>query len=212
MSSSVAAAYTSVAELYTRMFLDELAGDGQPTRWLQRFRQIAATQNRPVVDLGCGPGSAVHHLSELGLDVFGIDLSGGMIEQARYTFPDLVFEVGDMTRLDAADGSLGGIVSRHSVIHLNPDVLHAVFAEWHRVLHPGAPLFISFFGSRTPDAHGRPFDHKVETAYELDPETVGQLLERTGFVEVEIEAVPIRDGGRPFDHTTVLSCVSNAPT
>ena len=208
MSSSVADAYTSVAELYTEMFVDELSRDTQFIRWLQKFAQFAATQNLPVVDLGCRPGNAVHHLSELGLDVFGVDLSVGMIEQARRSFSDLVFALGDMRSLGVADGALGGIVSRHSVIHTKPAELDELFDEWHRVLHGGAPLFMSFFGSRTPDAHGTPFDHKGETAFELDPETVGQLLEQSGFVEVEIEAVPISKGGRLFDHTTILACAS----
>ena len=192
------------------MFLDELAADTQSTRWLRRFRQIVGMQNRPVADLGCGPGSAVHHLSELGLDVFGIDFSTGMLDQARSAFPNLVFELGDMSSLDRADGSLGGIVSRHSVIHVDPKALQALFDEWHRVLHAGAPLFISFFGSRTPDHHGTPFDHKVETAFELYPARVGELLKASGFEDVEIEAVPISEGGRPFDHTTILACASGA--
>lgn len=96
-------------------------------------------------------------------------------------------------------------MSKYSIIHLDPARLDRVFTEWKRVLHPGAPVFVSFFGSRSPSAHGTPFDHKVATAYELDPATVGEALSSAGFVDIEIQAAPIPEGGRPFDHVTVLT-------
>lgn len=205
MTELVRDAYNANAELYASLFLHELDRDAQSKRWLSAFVEAASLRNGPVVDLGCGPGGVVNHLCGLGLTASGLDLSPGQIAQAREAFPDLRFEVGDLTALDVADSSLGGIVSKYSVIHLPPSDLDAVFAEWLRALQPHAPLFLSFFGSRTPDAHGTPFDHKVVTAYELWPATVGEQLRESGFVEIEIETSPIPEGGRPFDHTTILA-------
>ena len=194
-----------MAELYASLFLNDLDNDHQTVKWLDRFSELAAPQNRPVADLGCGPGGVVNHLAGHGLDAYGLDLSQGQIDQARKAFPDLRFEVGDLTALDVDTGSLGGIVAKYSIIHLAPDALAGVFAEWHRALNDGAPLFVSFFGSRSADSHGLAFDHKVATAYELDPATIGRLLGTAGFVEIQIEATAIPEGGRPFDHTTILA-------
>ncbi len=205
MTDSVRKAYDANAELYAALFLDELERDTQSTKWLTEFVEAAAERQGPVVDLGCGPGSVVRFLSERGLVVTGIDVSPGQITQAQQAFPDLAFEVGDFTALEFGDSSLGGIVARHSLIHLDPSETEQVMAEWFRALEPGAPLFVSFFGSRSADTHGRPFDHKVVTAYELFPGEVKRLLQRVGFADVEQEANPIPEGGRPFDHATILA-------
>lgn len=205
MTDRIRAAYDAKAETYAALFLNELDADAQSKRWLATFAEFAAERQGQVVDVGCGPGSVVHRLNELGLTVMGIDLSPSQIAEARQAFPDLDFEVGDLTALPFADQSLSGIVSRHSIIHLRPSDLGKVFAEWFRALERGAPIFLSFFGSRSADAHGRPFDHKVVTAFELFPEAVERELSVAGFADIDIEANPIPEGGRPFDHTTILA-------
>ncbi len=205
MLHPVREAYDANAELYASLFLSELDRDTQSTRWLATFAELAAERRGPVADLGCGPGSVAHHLSELGLTVIGIDLSPGQIAQARLAFPHLDVEVGDLAALRFADASLGGIVARHSIIHLQPSDLSTVFVEWCRVLEPGAPVFVSFFGSRSAEAHGTPFDHKVVTAFELFPAVVGRQLQDAGLTDVQLEAIPIPEGGRPFDHVTILA-------
>lgn len=205
MSHHVGDAYDSVAEQYAELFLHGLDDDAQSRRWLDRFTVLAERFGRPVVDVGCGPGGVVHHLGELGLAAIGTDMSPGQIAQAQAAFPDLTFHIGDLTELPYPDGSLGGLVSKYSIIHLSPTDLPSVFLGWRRVLAPGAPVFVSFFGSRSADAHASPFDHTVATAYALWPESVGSLLEAAGYVDVEIEANPIPEGGRPFDHATILA-------
>ncbi len=205
MPNPVRDAYDANAELYASLFLGELDRDTQSTSWLSSFAEIAAQRSGPVADLGCGPGSVVNHLCALGLTAIGFDLSPGQITQFRAAFPDLQFEVGDLTDLEFADGTLAGIVSRHSLIHMPPSDLGPVFEEWQRALQSQAPVFVSFFGSRSAAAHGTPFDHKVITAYELFPATVRQQLHDAGFVGIEVEATPIPEGGRPFDHVTILA-------
>ena len=87
---------------------------------------------------------------------------------------------------------------------MHPSRLSEVFTEWMRVLEPGAPVLVSFFGSITADAHGTPFDHKVVTAYELFPATIAHQMEDAGFTDAEIATRPPPEGGRPFDQGTIL--------
>lgn len=204
MPNVVRDSYDVNAELHASLFLGELERDTQSTKWLAAFAELAQ-RSGPVADLGCGPGSVVSHLCKLGLSAVGYDFSSSQVAQARNAFPDLQFQLGDLTALDHADSSLGGIVSRHSLIHNPPSAFAAVFAEWLRALEAGGPVFVSFFASRSADAHGTPFAHKVATAFEFDPATVGQQLRDAGFTDVRIEANPISEGGRPFDHATVLA-------
>jgi len=191
--------------LYASLFLRDLDGNTNAVAWLEVFVDMAAPRGGIIADLGCGPGHVVNHLSERGLTVIGYDISPGQIAEARNAFPYLEFCVGDLGALEVPDSSLAGIVSRYSIIHLPPDQLGEVFAEWERVLEPRAPVLVSFFGSTSAENHGTPFDHKVTTAYELFPATIAAHLREAGFTDVEIGTRPPPDGGRPFDQATILA-------
>jgi SAM-dependent methyltransferase len=158
---------------------------------LQSLRQ--ANGGGPVADLGCGPGYLTAHLSSLGLAAFGVDLSPAMIALARAAHPQLRFEVGSMDALGSlgiADGSLGGALSRFSIIHLPPDQLPAVVTEFGRVLAPGGHLLLSF-GQAEPGQDGTPggdhtfYDHSVTGAYCWRPDHISALLLKVGLVERE---------------------------
>lgn len=138
--------------------------------------------NGSVLDIGCGPGRVTPVLRELGLDAFGIDLSPGMVELARRTYPGLRFEVGSMLELDLPDASLGGILSNYSIIHLPLECRPRAFAEFHRVLAPGGQLMLVFqvgdgFMHRD-EVFGKPIDL---TWYRQDPDEVAELLRAAGF-------------------------------
>ena len=204
MADPVAQAYDGVAELYASLFRRELDEDADAWRWLTRFADLVP-EGGLVADLGCGPGHGVEALTRLGCRAIGVDLSPGQVGQARLAFPELEFVVGDLTELMFADVSVGGIFARYSVIHLPPDELGAMFAEWHRVLSAGAPILVSFFASLDSDDHSRPFDHKVTTAYELWPTTIADLLRQIGFTAIEVGTVPPEPGARPFNRGTLLA-------
>src|SRR3954468_19430453 len=98
----------------------------------------------PVADVGCGPGYVTAHLHDAGVDAFGIDLSREMIAIARRDYPDLRFEVGTMTDLHLADGSVAGIVAFWSVIHVPDHAVPGVFEQFRRVLRSRGPLLLGF--------------------------------------------------------------------
>lgn len=181
--AATAHAYDAVAVQYA-----ELARDAFDTLPLDRavlaaFAELVRTTGGgPVAELGCGPGYVTAHLRDLGLDVFGVDLSPVMIELARETHPELRFEVGSMDALDVADGALNGIVSWYSIIHLPPHEVPAYFTEFQRVLAADGHLLLAFF-----ESEGGPiatFDHKVITAYRWPIGELAELAAKAGFVEV----------------------------
>ena len=106
--------------------------------------RVRAHGGGPVADVGCGPGRITAHLRHLGVDAFGIDLSPRMIEVARREHPGLRFDVGSMTQLDLADGSLAALIAWYSIIHVPDDAIGAVLAGFRRVLRPGGLLLLGF--------------------------------------------------------------------
>lgn len=180
---TTADAYDAVAVPYlelARDYLDEFPLD---RAMLAAFAEHVRTAGAgPVAELGCGPGVITAHLRDLGLDVFGIDLSPVMIDLARETYPDLRFEVGSMDALDLPDGTLNGIVAWYSVIHTPPADMPSYFTEFRRVLAPDGHLLLAFFESE--DEPVTPFDHKVTTAYRWPIDELAGLATGAGFVEV----------------------------
>ncbi|MFH8468538.1 class I SAM-dependent methyltransferase [Streptomyces sp. NPDC017991] len=123
---------------------------------------VRAAGGGPVADVGCGPGRITAHLSDLGVDAFGIDLSPRMIEVARSEHPGLRFEVGSMTQLALADGSLTALLAWYSIMHVPDDAIGEVLTGFHRVLRPGGLLLLGFHAADTSspdpqdDNEGRP--------------------------------------------------------
>ncbi|MFI9203077.1 class I SAM-dependent methyltransferase [Streptomyces sp. NPDC053048] len=177
-------AYDALAIRYAELARDALDALPLDRAVLAAYAELVRTTTGAgtVAELGCGPGQVTAHLRDLGLDVFGVDLSPVMIDLARKAYPDLRFEVGSMDALDLADGKLSGIVSWYSVIHTPPQDIPSYFAEFRRVLAPGGQLLLAFFESEGQPV--TPFDHKVTTAYRWPIDDLAELAGGAGFVEV----------------------------
>lgn len=136
--------YDATAPAYARGYLHELDHKPFDRFLLQRF--VSENKGKgPIADLGCGPGHTTKYLSELGIrDLAGIDLSTGMLQQAREHFPGLRFEAGNMLALDAPADNYGAIVALYSIVHFRKKELVTFFAEMYRLLKPGGQLLLSF--------------------------------------------------------------------
>ncbi|MER7476885.1 class I SAM-dependent methyltransferase [Streptomyces sp. NPDC126510] len=184
---STQASYDAIAEVYAAEHPDSLAGRPLERALLSAFvelvRATGAPGRPPVADIGSGPGYVTARLHEAGLPVFGVDASPRMVALARRAHPELRFHVGSMTALDLPEATLGGIVALYSIIHVPDDHLPSVFAGFHRVLLPGAPVLLGF-QSGDEDGHQRlteRFGREISLDYFWrTPETVAGHLTRAG--------------------------------
>lgn len=96
-----------------------------------------------ILDLGCGYGTLVESLSQLGRQVVGIDLDGESLAVARQLHPDRDFVEGDfMGRY--SDQSFDHVVMRDAWHHLYEESEDpaAVLGEVGRLLAPTGTLVI----------------------------------------------------------------------
>jgi ubiquinone/menaquinone biosynthesis C-methylase UbiE len=173
------AAYDTVAVDYARL-LPEVVEGPLDRGMLAAFAELVGP-GRPVLEVGCGTGRITAHLHGLGLDIAGVDLSPGMLEVARRTYPELRFEVGSTTELAAPDASLAGLVAWYSIIHLPSELLPGVFAGFRRVLAPGGHLLLAVKAGdrriRLEQAYGHRVGYDVHW---LPPERLAAQLTEAG--------------------------------
>jgi SAM-dependent methyltransferase len=176
--------YDTVAASYADQVRNLLAETPYERATLALFADLVhAAGGGPVADVGCGPGRITAHLHELGVDAFGIDLSPGMIDVARRDHRGLRFEVGSMTDLDLAEGSVAGLVAWYSLIHIPDDQVGSVFAHFRRVLRSGGLLLLSFHVGnearlKTQGYGGHPMKVHV---HRRQPARVAAWLRESGF-------------------------------
>jgi ubiquinone/menaquinone biosynthesis C-methylase UbiE len=197
------ASYDAVAAGYAERFRNELAARPLDRGMLAGFAELVqAAGGGPVGDIGCGTGRVTAHLADLGLSVSGIDLSPQMVAVARQAHPELRFEVGSMLALNLPDGTLGGLMAWYSIIHIPPDRLPAVFAEFHRVLSPGGYLLLGFQVGDEPlhltEAMGRPVSLIF---HRRQPNLVAELLGKAGFA-IRARLLREPDSGGDFPERT----------
>jgi SAM-dependent methyltransferase len=191
---STRSSYDAVAAGYSALFADELAGQPVFRSMLALFAELASG---PTADVGCGPGHVTAFLHGQGLDVFGVDLSPGMVAQARANYPQVHFEVGSMTGLDHRDRSLSGLNAWFSTIHIPDLELPGVLAEFHRVLIPGAPLMLAFQVGDGPQHFAEAWGYEVDLVlHRRRPEVVTAMLTGAGFHPV-VTTVHERTGTPP---------------
>jgi SAM-dependent methyltransferase len=179
--TAIRSAYDTVAASYASLVPERFEQDSVGRALLGAFAESVDAGGGPVADVGCGPGHVTAYLASLGLDAFGVDLSPGQVAIAREAYPSLRFEVGSMTGLDLADGSLAGIVAWWSIVHTPPDELPAVFAEFERTLAPGGHVVIGFHAGDERRRLESAYGHTVSyDSYRLPPELVSELLAKAG--------------------------------
>ncbi len=197
--SATRSAYDTVAVDYARLVATELDTKPLDRALLATFAELVLADDAgPVADLGCGPGRITVHLQALGLAAFGVDLSLGMVTEARRRHPGLQFEQGSITALDLPDGGLRGALAWYSVIHTPPRDLPVVAAELHRVLAPGGHLLMAFQAGEDEQRHrDHAYGHPVSLdSYRHSADRVVDVLAGAGF---DVHTRVVREPSASFE-------------
>jgi SAM-dependent methyltransferase len=192
-TNSIRESYDRLAEEYARRIADELQHKPLDRELLDRFAK--QTRGGDVCDMGCGPGHVARYLRDAGASVFGLDLSPGMLEQARKLNPDILFREGNMLSLDVADGTLAGVAAFYAIVNIPRQSLPGVFREIHRVLKSGGLLLVGFHAGDEVLHEDELWGQKISMDFLLlQPSGIKLDLEGVGFtVEDVVEREPYPD-------------------
>ena len=103
------------------------------------------TNGQRVLDIGCGTGLPLSYLDIT--HYAGIDVSAGMIKQAKKDHPGKFFAVSDMHHLPAASGSVDTVISLFGPFSYS-QTPEEIVLEIDRVLKPGGSAFIMPYTQR----------------------------------------------------------------
>jgi ubiquinone/menaquinone biosynthesis C-methylase UbiE len=175
--------YDALASAYAREISGELDHRPLERKLLQKF---AAECDGLICDLGCGPGHVSEYLSRFNANVIGLDLSSGILKEARARHSEPIFLQGDMLDLPFTAAKLAGIIAFYSIIHFDNNQVARAFAEMARVLKPGGLVLLGVHVGRevvhVNELWGIPVD--FDAAY-FDLHGLAGSLEIHGFKIIE---------------------------
>jgi SAM-dependent methyltransferase len=178
--------YDGIADEYARHIFSELDNKPLDRELLTRFAARVKGQGA-ICDMGCGPGHIARFLHDAGTNVFGLDLSPRMIEEARRLNPDITFRQGNMLALDLPDTLLAGIASFYAIVHLPREALPHVFREMARVLTPDGLLLLAFHIGDETLHRNEWWDRPVTLDFRFfSPHEIQRDLEAAGLVVEEV--------------------------
>jgi SAM-dependent methyltransferase len=153
-----------------------------------------------LLDVPTGSGALAAEATQRGASVVGVDISSGMIAQARKLHPGIDFRVGEVEHLPVADGVLDAVVCAFGLGHF--PYPEASVAECLRTLKPGGCIAFSWWdtsdkqrvqglirdsvrdvGAKPPSV--LPAGHS--SLRFCDPDELRRLLEGTGVVDVTLQ-------------------------
>jgi len=185
-SNKVAIQYDTVAKEYAEKFCGEHEQKPKDCEMFFKFSQEIGNR-KPIWDFGCGPGQTTKYLSDLGIEISGMDLSEKLLERARTLHPKIHFQKGNILEPDFESESIAGVVAFYAIVHFSEGQVGRAFDEIFRVLQPGGVFFLAYhIGDET--IH---LDEFLGQEVELDfilfrNDFILRCLEDSGFRKIEV--------------------------
>ncbi len=142
--------------------------------------QLRAHQACTIADIACGTGILSDRIAhELKPEkIYGVDMSEGMLAQARARTDRVQWLRGPAEQLPFDDGALDAVVTT-SAFHFFDQP--AALREFHRVLAPGGLAAVAALSARQPLLQA-PAANKWKPQHNASPAEMRALFEGAGFV------------------------------
>ncbi len=141
--------------------------------------QLRAHGAHKIADIACGTGILSDRIErELHPDeIYGVDMSDGMLAQARARSDRVQWVRGPAEQLPFDDGTLAAVVTT-SAFHFFDQP--AALREFHRVLAPGGLVAVSALSARQPLLQA-PSANRWKPQHNASPAEMRAMFEGAGF-------------------------------
>jgi SAM-dependent methyltransferase len=182
-----AQAFDAIGDRYDEAFPHK-EGQVVAAEWLA----AAVPPGSRVLDLGCGTGlPTARQLVDAGLQVVGVDLSGGMLARARANVPKAEFVQADIAALPAGEplvpGGFSGVADFFSLLMLRRAEIPATLRAVHDLLEPVGLLALSMVEADVDDVPIPFLGHTIRVSGYLRDE-LRQVVRDAGFQVIEEDA------------------------
>jgi len=160
----------------------------RPVADVRRFAAFARRDDL-VLDVGCGPANDLRVLRDAGLHPVGIDLSPGVLTEARILLPRHPLVHADFEDPPFLDRSFGGLWMSGSFAHLPRDRWRDVLARLLRLVGSGPVYFTCHRGSADLDPFNDPLLGEVHVSAAMEGE-VEALLRSLGVSDLSVDVRP----------------------
>jgi SAM-dependent methyltransferase len=171
---------TSVAQ--AEATVESINQDPFDQQILEMFASKLGPCSGLLCDLGCGPGQVARFFHDRGYQVIGVDLSAGMLREARKFHPGIRFAKANMKKLPFKDGELAGIVGFLSLCHIPRWEIPSVLTELRRTLRPSGLMLLAFHLGRgtffRTESWGKPVSMQTTLLQSLE---LQEYLRAAGF-------------------------------
>lgn len=147
------------------------------------FAASLTAGDRPVLDLGCGPGWT---LPALPGPKIGLDITSAFTRRVRAHDPDAAVVQADIASVPFRTHSIGAVLADRSLIHLPRTEVPLALWGIHRVTRPGAPVFLRVFHGDDEFAPWPEDDFAGRRFSSWPLPLLHAVIEGAGFVEIEI--------------------------
>jgi ubiquinone/menaquinone biosynthesis C-methylase UbiE len=150
--------------------------------------QLCADGSRKIADVACGTGILSDRIErELQPDeIYGVDMSDGMLEQARARSNRVKWLRGPAEQLPFDDGTLDAVVTT-SAFHFFDQP--AALREFHRVLASGGLVAVAALSARQSFLQA-PAVNRWKPQHNASPAEMRRLFEGAGFTISDQHRIP----------------------
>ena len=177
LNSVITRVWSFLAPVYDQPFLQQWVYRPPHDEVIARLRDH---QSRKIADIACGTGILSDRIQrELHPEaVYGVDMSDGMLAQARARSDRVQWLRGPAEQLPFDDGALDAVVTT-SAFHFFDQP--AALRDFHRVLAPGGLAAVATLSPRQPLPLQRLSANRLNPAHNPSPAAMRALFEGAGF-------------------------------